>query len=65
MKKILVNDYDYRKLYSCFVGYVLGIIKYWILNFIVRFQSWNLGNVEYSFITITPRSTLTWSGSTC
>ena len=24
-----------------------------------------LGNVEYPFITITPRSTLSWSGSTC
>ena len=24
-----------------------------------------LGNMEYSFIAITPRTTLTWSGSTC
>ena len=29
------------------------------LNLMERFQSWSLGNVEYPFITITPRSTLT------
>ena len=31
----------------------------------VRLHSWSLENVEYPFITITLRSTLTWSGSTC
>ena len=34
------------------------------LYLIVRLQSWSLGNVEYPFITITLRSTLTWYGST-
>ena len=31
----------------------------------VRLQSWSLGNVEYSFIAITPKSTLTQSSSAC
>ena len=30
------------------------------LHVMMKFQSWSLGNVEYSFITITPRSTLNY-----
>ena len=35
-----------------------------VLHLKVRVQSLSLGNVEYPFITIILRSTLTWSGST-
>ena len=31
----------------------------------VKLKSWSLGNAEYSFINITLRSTLSFSGSTC
>ena len=32
--------------------------------FVVQLNTWALGNVEYPFIAISPRSTLAWSGST-
>ena len=35
------------------------------LHLIVRFQSSNLRHVEYLFIAISPKSTLTRRGSTC
>ena len=35
------------------------------LHLMVRLQYGALRNVGYSFTAITPRSTLTWIGSTC
>ena len=35
------------------------------LNLSVKFRSRSLWNVEYSFITITPRSAVTQSVNTC
>ena len=34
-------------------------------HLMVRFQFWNLGNVEYPFIAIISRFILTQSGNTC
>ena len=34
-------------------------------NLIVRLQSWSLGNVDYSFVAITSRSTLTQNDNIC
>ena len=39
--------------------------NYTKLHLMVRFQFWSFGGVEYSFIVITPKPTLTWSGNTC
>ena len=35
------------------------------LCLVVRLQAWSFGNIEYQFITIISRSTLTQNGSIC
>ena len=43
----------------------ISVLSMTLNHLMVRLQSWSLGNMEYPFINITPKSTLTWGGSTC